>query len=55
MLQTAEGRMNTGLSLYEPELAQVIVDTNNNPPGVKGANKNTAAYKYDDKAADLRI
>ncbi len=44
-----EDRMNTGLSVYKRELAQVIVDTNNNLTSVKDANNNTTTYKYDDK------
>jgi RHS repeat-associated protein len=44
-----EDRMNTGLSLYKRELAEVIVDTNNNLTSVTDANTNTTTYKYDDK------
>jgi RHS repeat-associated protein len=50
-----EDRMNTGLSLYKRELAQVIVDTNNNLTSVKDANNNTTSYKYDDKGRVYQV
>jgi RHS repeat-associated protein len=50
-----EDRMNTGLSLYKRELAEVIVDTNNNLTSVKDANNNTTSYKYDDKGRVYQV